>query len=304
MDTRVLWDGCNTDDNEIALLGNQAVLKEELTDLADNAGVPELAVPELAVPQLPEPFVPFNSFPFSHAMVTGEWPHPSVPIVSVAHGAHLTLRTIYQRAFQKLVNSRGEWTSTWAPLEARQAQTAHVFALSGYPAPCTKVWARLFAAWESYGLGTYSRAGSHGARSPANFAFGPPPTEWWNPDHTHLYQGKLTGVTLTRGCGARNSCQLDTNTAGNRAAPDARDVFASCLQSMSNQEDPAWIIEDIWISPRGLQFSMSHPQTKPQTVNVGDLLGLLHSQPPWGLRILKAPECYAKERRAEVCRSA
>ena len=36
----------------------------------------------------------------------------------------------------------------WAPLEARQAQTAHVFALSGYPAPCTKVWARLFAAWE------------------------------------------------------------------------------------------------------------------------------------------------------------
>ena len=89
--------------------------------------------------------------------------------------------------------------STWAPLEARQAQTAHVFALSGYPAPCTKVWAPLFAAWESYGLGTYSRAGSHGARSPANFAFGPPPTEWWNPDHTHLYQGKLTGVTLTPG---------------------------------------------------------------------------------------------------------
>ena len=68
MDTQVLWDGCNTDDNEIALLGNQAVLKEELTDLADNAGVPELAVPELAVPQLPEPFVPFNSFPFSHGM--------------------------------------------------------------------------------------------------------------------------------------------------------------------------------------------------------------------------------------------
>ena len=34
MDTQVLWDGCNTDDNEIALLGNQAVLKEELTDLA------------------------------------------------------------------------------------------------------------------------------------------------------------------------------------------------------------------------------------------------------------------------------
>ena len=162
MDTQVLWDGCNTDDNEIALLGNQAALKEELTDLADNAGVPELAVPELAVPQLPEPFVPINSFPFSHGMVTGEWPHPSVPIVSVAHGAHLTLRTIYQRAFQKLVNSLGEWTSTWAPLEARQAQTAHVFALSGYPAPCTKVWARLFAAWESYGLGTYSRAGSHG----------------------------------------------------------------------------------------------------------------------------------------------
>jgi hypothetical protein len=31
MDTQVLWDGCNTDDNEIALLGNQAVLKEELT---------------------------------------------------------------------------------------------------------------------------------------------------------------------------------------------------------------------------------------------------------------------------------
>ena len=61
MDTQVLWDGCNTDDNEIALLGNQAVLKEELTDLADNAGVPELAVPELAVPQLPEPFVPINS---------------------------------------------------------------------------------------------------------------------------------------------------------------------------------------------------------------------------------------------------
>ena len=166
MDTQVLWDGCNIDDNEIALLGNQAVLKEELTDLADNAGVPELAVPELAVPQLPEPFVPINSLPFSHGMVTGEWPHPSVPIVSVAHGAHLTLRTIYQRAFQKLVNSRGEWTSTWAPLEARQAQTAHVFALSGYPAPCTKVWARLFAAWESYGLGTYSRAGSHGARRP------------------------------------------------------------------------------------------------------------------------------------------
>ena len=80
MDTQVLWDGCNTDDNEIALLGNQAVLKEELTDLADNAGVPELAVPELAVPQLPEPFVPINSSPSAMAWLQGNGPIHQCPL--------------------------------------------------------------------------------------------------------------------------------------------------------------------------------------------------------------------------------
>ena len=104
------------------------------------------------------------AFPLTQTMLQGCWSHPQASIVTEAHGAHLTLLSIFQRTFQKMVNTFGAFGPHWGPLDARDAQQRHIFSLQGHRPPNVAVWARIFMAWDHYGLGQFTHQGALGPR--------------------------------------------------------------------------------------------------------------------------------------------
>ena len=134
---------------------------------AEEAGPPPRPPPAPQPPVVPSPPCPSKTvvamaFPLMQAMLQGCWPHPQASVVTEAHGAHLTLFSIFRRTFQKVMNTIGAFGPHWGPLEARDAPPRHIFSLQGHRPPNVAVWARTFMAWDHYGLGRFTHQGALG----------------------------------------------------------------------------------------------------------------------------------------------
>ena len=120
---------------------------------AEEAGPSPRPPPAPQPPVVPSPPCPSTTvvaiaFHLTQAMLQGCWPHPQAIIVTEAHGAHLTLLSIFLWTFQKMVNTFGAFGPHWGPVEARDAQQRHIFSLQGNRPPNVAVWARTFMAWD------------------------------------------------------------------------------------------------------------------------------------------------------------
>ena len=168
---------------------------------AEEAGPPPRPPPAPQPPVVPSPPCPSATvvaiaFPLTQTMLQGCWPHPQASIVTEAHGAHLTLLSIFQRTFQKMVNTFVAFGPHWGPLEARDAQQRHIFSLQGHRPPNLAVLARIFMAWDHYGWGRFTHQGAVGPRSPASMSFCEPSRDQDCPENAWQYQGKIPGVVL------------------------------------------------------------------------------------------------------------
>ena len=255
--------------------------------------------PVVPFPPCPSTTVVAIAFPLTQAVLQGCGPHPQASIVTEAHGAHLTLLSIFQQTFPKMVNTFGAFGLHGGPLEARVAQQRHIFSLQGHGPPNSAVTARIFMARDHDGLERSTHQGALGPPSPASMSFCEPSRDWYCLDNAWQYQGKIPGVVLTRG-GYPNGPLQQILHDESRSARDPKADFSSAAAALRDRIDPAWVATIFCVSPRGIQLSMEHRNKGEKLLDMGNLGQLLTTQPDWALKVDHSMGQHTTQRRHKV----